>query len=260
MTRTDSTTDETDIEAGEPSADADDTAAADDSDGRASEAVGTATPTLSLSGVTKRYGPTTALDDVSIAFEPGRFHGLIGPNGSGKTTLFALLAGLARPTSGRVDAETARVGYSFQEPRYYPDLTVWENLAVFRGFVDDPPPESWLDTLVEELRLGPAEHRRADELSGGFRKKLDLGLALVKRPQYLLLDEPLADVDDYSRRRIRSFLESYRAGDRTVVVSTHNVAAFADLFDRVTIIVDGEIRADGPPADDVVGQYRDALE
>ena len=222
---------------------------------------GDSTPALALSGVTKRYGPTTALSDVTVAFEPGTFHGLIGPNGSGKTTLFALLAGLARPTSGTVDRGGARVGFSFQEPRFYPSLTVRENLEIFRAFADDPPPRSWIDTLLEELRLAPAERRRADELSGGFRKKLDLGLALVKRPQFLLLDEPLADVDDHSRRRIRAFLDAYRReGDRTVVVSTHNVAAFADLFDRVTILVDGEIRADGAPAEDVVAQYRDALE
>ncbi|WP_247002521.1 ABC transporter ATP-binding protein [Halosolutus gelatinilyticus] len=233
---------------------------ADDATDLAADPDGTDAP-LALSNATKRYGKTTALEGVSLAFEPGTFHGLIGPNGSGKTTLFALLAGLARPTSGRVDRASASVGYSFQEPRFYPDLTVRENLAVFRGFVDDPPPESWTETLLDELRLAPAAHRRADELSGGFRTKLDLALALVKRPRFLLLDEPLADVDEYSRRRIRSFLASYqRESNRTVVVSTHNVAAFADLFDRVTVIVDGELRIDGPPEEDVLAQYRSALD
>ena len=216
---------------------------------------------ISLESVTKRYGTTTALEGVSLEIHPGTFHGLVGPNGSGKTTLFALVAGLARPSSGRVDRGTATVGYSFQEPRFYPDLTVRENLEVFRGFVSDPPPASWTETVLEELRLEPAGHRRAGELSGGFRKKLDLGLALIKRPQYLLLDEPLADVDEYSRRRIGAFLESYQATEgRTVVVSTHNVDAFADRLDRLTVLVDGEIRFDGDPGDDVVGQYRSVLE
>ncbi|SDJ39768.1 ABC transporter ATP-binding protein [Natronorubrum texcoconense] len=217
---------------------------------------------LALVDVTKRYGETTALEDLSLEFRPGTFHGLIGPNGSGKTTLFALLAGLTQPTSGRIERAdaTADVGYSFQEPRFYPSLTVRENLEIFRGFVDDPPPDAWTETLLEELRLEPAADRRADELSGGFRKKLDLGLALIKRPQYLLLDEPLADVDDYSRRRITSFLDSYREADRTVVVSTHNVAAFADQLDRLSVVVDGDLRYDGPPAEDVVSQYRTLLE
>ncbi|QSW99918.1 ABC transporter ATP-binding protein [Haloterrigena alkaliphila] len=219
-----------------------------------------ATAELALVDVTKRYGETTALEDISLAFRPGEFHGLIGPNGSGKTTLFALLAGLVRPSSGRIERSTATVGYSFQEPRFYPSLTVRENLEVFRGFVDDPPPASWLETLLEELRLAPAADRRADQLSGGFRKKLDLGIALIKRPQYLLLDEPLADVDDYSRRRIGRFLDDYRENDRTVVVSTHNVAAFADSLDRLSVVVDGRLRFDGAPGDDVVGQYRSLLE
>ncbi|ELY40791.1 ABC transporter ATP-binding protein [Natronorubrum tibetense] len=217
---------------------------------------------LALVDVTKRYGETTALKDLSIEFRPGTFHGLVGPNGSGKTTLFALLAGLTRPTSGRIErtGATATVGYSFQEPRFYPSLTVRENLEIFRGFADDPPPDAWTETLLEELRLEPAADRRADELSGGFRKKLDLGLALIKRPQYLLLDEPLADVDDYSRRRITAFLDSYREADRTVVVSTHNVTAFADQLDRLSVVVDGDLRYDGPPADDVVAQYRALLD
>ncbi|WP_086009969.1 ABC transporter ATP-binding protein [Natronolimnohabitans innermongolicus] len=216
---------------------------------------------LALVDVTKRYGETTALETLSLEFRPGTFHGLIGPNGSGKTTLFAMLAGLTRPTSGRIERSSATtVGYSFQEPRFYPSLTVRENLEIFRGFADDPPPASWLETLLEELRLEPAADRRADELSGGFRKKLDLGLALIKRPQYLLLDEPLADVDDYSRRRIRAFLDDYCEGDRTVVVSTHNVAAFADALDRLTVVVDGDLRYDGAPEDDVVSQYRSLLE
>lgn len=223
-------------------------------------AAAASSPTLTVSDVTKRYGSTIAVDDVTLSFDAGTFHGLLGPNGSGKTTLFMLLAGLVRPTSGRIDHDSVRVGYSFQEPRFYPTLTVRENLEIFRGFAADPPPKSWIDTLLDGLRLDPAAHRRGDELSGGFRTKLDLGLALVTQPQYLLLDEPLADVDDYSRRRIREFLASYQQqADRTVVVSTHNVEAFAELFNRVTIIVDGSLRYDGPPEDDVVAQYRDRL-
>ncbi|WP_436345299.1 ABC transporter ATP-binding protein [Natronorubrum sp. FCH18a] len=247
MTDTDSTHDSGPDAANRDASDAPDSGTAD---------------SLALVDVTKRYGETTALEALSLEFRPGTFHGLIGPNGSGKTTLFALLAGLARPSSGRIERTdaAAAVGYSFQEPRFYPSLTVRENLEIFRGFVDDPPPDSWLETLIEALRLEPAVDRRADELSGGFRKKLDLGLALVKRPQFLLLDEPLADVDDYSRRRITAFLDSYREADRTVVVSTHNVAAFADQLDRLSVVVDGDLRYDGPPADDVVAQYRTLLD
>lgn len=207
-----------------------------------------------LDGVTKRYGKTVALADVTLSTAPG-IHGLIGPNGSGKTTLFRLIAGLSNPTAGRIDRPGA-VGYSFQEPRFYPELTVRENLAVFRSLDDDPEPEAWVETLCDALRLEPAIHRRAGDLSGGFRKKLDLALALLSRPTVLLLDEPLADVDEFSRRKILDFFADYADDDRTIVVSSHNADAFEGLYDRVTILLDGELRADGDPDDPRVAKYR----
>jgi len=211
-------------------------------------------------GVTKRYGSVTALSDVSLTVSPGRLHGLVGPNGSGKTTLFHVLSGLARPTDGRVVRPDASVGVGFQTPRFYPDLTVRENLRVFRSLAADPPPAEWTETLLDELRLEPAAHRLASDLSGGFRTKLDLALATIKRPTFLLLDEPLSDVDDHSRRRIVSFLGDYPGAARCVVVSTHNVEAFADALERVTVLVDGSVEFDGPSEDDALVQYRAALQ
>ena len=213
-----------------------------------------------VASVTKRYGSVTALSDVSLTVSPGRLHGLVGPNGSGKTTLFHVLSGLARPTDGRVVSPAASVGVGFQTPRFYPDLTVRQNLRVFRSFAADSPPADWTETLLSELRLDPAAHRLAADLSGGFRTKLDLALAMVKRPTFLLLDEPLADVDDHSRRRIVSFLAGYPGEDRCVVVSTHTLEAFADALDRVTVLVDGRVEFDGPSEDDALAQYQAALE
>ena len=215
---------------------------------------------FAVEGVTKHYDGVTALSGVSVDVEVGSFHGLVGPNGSGKTTLFHLLSGLARPTGGRVRRPPVPVGVGFQVPRFYPDLTVRENLSVFRSFAADPPPADWTETLLEELRLDPAAHRKASDLSGGFRTKLDLALAMVKQPTFLLLDEPLTDVDDHSRRRIISFLSTYPGEDRCVVVSTHNVDAFGPAFDRVTVLVDGTVAFDGPAEDDAIAQYRAALE
>lgn len=216
---------------------------------------------ITLRNVRKQYGPVTALDGVDLAIRPGEFHGLMGPNGSGKTTLFRLVAGLARPTGGAVERSDATVGFSFQEPRFYPDLTVRENVDVFRSLQSDPEPASWVETVLEELRLEPAAHRVAGDLSGGFQTKLDLALGLVKRPAFLLLDEPFADVDDHSRRQIREFLAAYRAEGRTVVVSTHNIDDFAPVLDRLTVLFDGEVRYDDAAADDDVRErYRAVLD
>lgn len=210
--------------------------------------------------VTKLYGSVRVLSDASVALERGRFHGLVGPNGSGKTTLLHVLSGLVRPTSGRVVRPSGAIGIGFQEPRFYPDLTVRENLSVFRSFDDDPPPANWTQTLLSELHLEPAAHQKGRALSGGFRTKLDLALALVKRPTYLLLDEPLADVDDHSRHRIVSFLEGYATDDRAVLVSTHSIEAFEAAFDYLTVLVDGTVALDRPTGSDVLTRYRAALD
>ena len=124
---------------------------------------------FAVEGVTKHYDGVTALSGVSVDVEVGSFHGLVGPNGSGKTTLFHLLSGLARPTGGRVRRPPVPVGVGFQVPRFYPDLTVRENLSVFRSFAADSPPADWTETLLEELRLDPAAHRKPPERSLAFR-------------------------------------------------------------------------------------------
>jgi len=236
-------------------------------------------PAVTVESVTKRYGTPSlfaragatgrrpakdegqivALDDVSLTVEHGEFHGLLGPNGSGKSTLFRLIAGLERPTTGEIVRPDTTVGYSFQRPCFFEDLTVRENLRVFRSLQDDPPSWDWIEHLLDGLRLAPAAHRIAGDLSGGFSTKLDLGIALLSRPTVLLLDEPFTDVDDYSRRKIRAFLKEYQGDDRTILVSTHNVEEFAPLLDRVTVVLDGTVRFDGEPSEDALGQYREIL-
>lgn len=227
---------------------------------------------LRLEEVTKRYGETVALSDVSLTVRPGEFHGLVGPNGSGKSTLLWLLAGLVRPSTGTVERSLAAgaVGIGFQEPRAYPSLSVAENISVFGRLADASPTNDWTETLVDRLRLEPVRHRPVDDLSGGYRKRVDLALALIGRPQYLLLDEPLADVDERARRDIRTVLDAYLDDrpDRTVVVSTHRIDAFAGRFDRLTVLVDGQVRCDErverieetDSDTDVLEQYRAAVD
>jgi len=202
---------------------------------------------ITLETVRKAYGRVVALEEVSLAFAPGRIHGLVGANGSGKTTLLRLVAGLTEPTAGVVSVPDAAVGVSFQQPSVYPNLTVEENLDVFGRLVDADP--DWRDHLVGVLRLDPVLGRPAADLSAGFGKKLDLALGLLKEPPVLLLDEPLADLDDLTQRRLVALLDDYVTSGRVVLISTHNVARFEGHLDRLVVMQDGSVRLDTPTAD-----------
>lgn len=196
--------------------------------------------TLALSDVTKRYGSVVALDECTLEIDAAGFHCLLGPNGSGKTTLLRILLGLERPTSGSVVRDDVTVGSGFQRPSFYPSLSVRENLAVFRRFhggVDD----EWRERLLDGIRLRPALDRRAGALSGGFARKLDLALALQRRPEVALLDEPLGALDDVSRDRLLEFLRTYADEGYTVVVSTHRITSFEPYLDRLTVLHDGSV-------------------
>ncbi|MFT4922136.1 MAG: ABC-2 type transport system ATP-binding protein [Haloarculaceae archaeon] len=213
---------------------------------------------LGLDAVRKEYGSVVAVDGVSLEIGEGQFHCLIGPNGSGKTTIFRLLLGLTRPTSGTVTVPDETIGCGFQRPNFYPGLTVRENIDVFASLVGAPD-DQWRERLVSQLRLARALDRPAADLSGGFARKLDLALALLKRPSYLLLDEPLGALDDVTTERLLSFLAEYVASDATILVSTHQVADFEQYLDRVTVVDDGEVILDRDPGTLDLGS-RDSLQ
>ncbi|QDX41559.1 ABC transporter ATP-binding protein [Salarchaeum sp. JOR-1] len=190
--------------------------------------------------LTKRYGDVVAVDGVTLDFAPG-VHCFAGPNGSGKTTLLRCLAGLTRLTSGSVEVPDD-VNYAFQTPSVYHDLTVADNLAVFAGFSDEP--REWRADLEDRLGLTPMLDRSASALSDGYRKRLDLALSLLDRPDTLVLDEPLADLDPATRDAIVDTIEAYATDDRYVLVSTHNLDRFDGLADRLTVMSLGRVVAD----------------
>jgi ABC-2 type transport system ATP-binding protein len=216
---------------------------------------------LRVTALTKRYGPITALEGVDLTIRPGRLHCLLGPNGSGKTTLLNILLGLTAPTTGDVSRPAVRYGCSFQTPTVYPDLTVDENLRVFarmHGAADGG--RQW--DLRETLSLSAVEHRRVGGLSDGWQKRLDLALAFQSDPGFAILDEPLDDLDDITRRQVRQFLAAYPDEKRAVVVATHNPECFGAALDRVTILEDGGVLYDGEPPPDrsMEDLYQSAIE
>ncbi len=190
---------------------------------------------LAADGVWKRYeGEGWALRDVTLSVPDRGLHVLAGPNGSGKSTLLSVLAGVTPPDRGRV-VRAGSVGLAFQRPSVHPTLSVAENLSTFGALTDGDP-----ETVAEHLRLDPVMDRRANRLSGGYQRLLDLALAVGKRPDYLLLDEPLASLDDDSRRRVVS-LVSEAATERAVVLVVHQLRAFTEVVDTVAVLVDGEV-------------------
>ena len=199
---------------------------------------------IRVEGLRKRYGDVLALDDVDVTVDPGSFHCLVGPNGSGKTTLLRTLLGLVEPTLGEVSVPDVRLGTAFQRPSHYDDLTVAENLEVFGTLAGAAP--DWSATVVDRLGLDVVADRIAGELSGGYARKLDLALALQKEPAYLLLDEPLGDLDDVTKIRLLEFLGAYRDAGHGIVVSTHNLGSFAAHVDHLTIVYEGTVLFDAP--------------
>jgi ABC-2 type transport system ATP-binding protein len=202
-------------------------------------------PEIEVEGLRKVYGGVVALEDMDLRLRTGEFHALVGPNGSGKTTLLRILLGLTPATSGRVDVPSdARLGVAFQRPAFYEELTVAENLRTFGSFVDAD--DDWLATVRDRLGLDVVTGRLAGDLSGGYSRKLDLALGLAKQPEFLLLDEPLGDLDDVTKERLIEFLSEYSDDGHCVLVSTHNLVAFSPIVDRLTVVVDGEVRANAP--------------
>lgn len=197
---------------------------------------------IKIDSLEKWYGPVTALDDIDLTISEGSVHVVAGPNGSGKTTLLGILGGLVTPSSGEVTVPDGPVGYGFQQPNVYPSLSVRENVAVFAALVDADP--DWVGTLTSRLRLDAVLDREARSLSDGYRKKLDLVLAALRRPPLLLLDEPLADLDELTSRRLVDLVELLARSGRTVLVSTHELDAFADILDGLTILYDGQVLLD----------------
>jgi ABC-2 type transport system ATP-binding protein len=200
---------------------------------------GTDPEVIELDSVTKSFGGVLAVDELSLSLGGGQYHCLLGPNGAGKSTLMRLVLGLTRPDGGTITRPSGNIGCGFQQPNFYPGLSVRENISVFAKLVGATDWD-WNQTVVSELRLSRALDREAGDLSGGFSRRLDLALALLKEPDFLLLDEPLGALDDVSKERLLDFLGRYAGGGHTVVVSTHEITQFEPYADRVTVLHQGE--------------------
>lgn len=212
---------------------------------------------VTVSGLTKRYGATTALDRVGFEAREGAIYGLVGPNGAGKTTLLESVLGLRRPdagsiTIGGIDAlaeperSRERVGALLQSTALQDKITPRQALRLFGSFYAEPVPVA---ELLERFALGEKADAAFETLSGGQKQRLFLALAFVNRPGVLVLDEPSAGLDPNARRDLHRDIAVLRDGGRTVLVSTHDLAEAQQLCDRVGILDHGTVVAEGSPAE-----------
>jgi ABC-2 type transport system ATP-binding protein len=216
-------------------------------------------PSISVQGLTKRFGDFTAVDGVTFEVQPGEVVGYLGPNGSGKTTTIRMLCGLMRPSAGSVrvmgvdvvrDPEGVKphIGYMSQRFALYDDLTVRENLEFYAG-VYEVPRSVERERLMEILKMAGLESRpnaRVSQLSGGWRQRLALGCALVHHPPLLFLDEPTSGVDPVARREFWDLIYELAFGGTTIFVTTHYMDE-AEHCGRVGFMSHGRLLAYGTP-------------
>ena len=208
------------------------------------------TPLLAARGTSRRFGKTTALDQVELEIWEGDALALVGPNGAGKSTLLSLLAGALEPSSGQVERRKGvRIGWAPQRPAQYGRLSARENLELFARLEGEPDPKDAAARLLAEFDL-PGEPSPSANLSVGNRQRLNLAISLLGDPEVLLLDEPTAALDPEQRRRLWERAAALREAGGAFVFATQNLDEVERVADRVAALRDGRLVFAGP-----VGEY-----
>jgi ABC-type branched-subunit amino acid transport system ATPase component len=218
-----------------------------------------APPVLELQGVRKSFGGVVAVAGVSLALEPGRIYGLIGPNGSGKTTLFNCITGIERRDAGRILLHGERidglrpwqiarkgVGRTFQVTRVFPELTALENLLVVTGG-DRAEAERRARELLRFVRLDGLRDEYAGNLSYGQQKLVEFVRVLMRDPSLILLDEPAAGVNRTLLNELLDAVRELRQQGKTVLLVEHDMKVVMGLCEVVFVLDHGEKIAEGPP-------------
>ena len=211
-------------------------------------------PAIEVQQASKRYGSVLALDGVSLTIEAGEFFGLLGPNGAGKTTLISLLGGLARADSGRLlvmghdvvrEYRAARraLGVVPQELVFDPFFTVRETLRIQSGYFGLRDNDAWIDEVIERLNLTDKADANMRSLSGGMKRRVLVGQALVHRPPVIILDEPTAGVDVELRQELWKFIRELNVAGHTIVLTTHYLEEAEALCGRIAMLKQGRIVA-----------------
>jgi len=209
--------------------------------------------------LTKRFGDVVAVDELTLEIPQGTIYGFLGPNGAGKTTTMRMLTTLLRPTSGTAsivgtpitdrEAVTAKLGYLPETPPLYEELTGREQLE-YVAFLQDLPDDVAVERIADALDrfdLADAADRPISTYSKGMRQKTGLIQAMLHRPAVLFLDEPTAGLDPRAARTVLDVLADVVSDDATVLLSTHVLSVVDELADRIGVLHQGRLVAEGTP-------------
>lgn len=211
---------------------------------------------LTMEHVTKRFQDMTAVNDVTLRITPGVW-GLLGANGAGKTTLMRMIAGIMKPTLGKIRYDGIPIdelkesyrdvfGYLPQEFGFYPEFTVkdyLEYVAVLKGLTDKDSKRR-IGELLEQMTLSHVKHKKISKLSGGMKRRVGIAQALLNEPEILILDEPTSGLDPGERVRFRNLLSEF-AHNRIVLISTHIVSDVEYIATQNAVMKDGKLLAKG---------------
>jgi ABC-2 type transport system ATP-binding protein len=213
---------------------------------------------IALESVVKRFGDFTAVDTVSLEVPPGEIHGFLGPNGAGKTTTIRMIAGLLKPTAGRIvinghdlarEAEAAKLSLGFipDRPFLYEKLTGGEFLRFHGGLygIDGTEVEGRAKEMLELFELADWEGELVESYSHGMKQRLTMAAAFLHRPRAVLVDEPMVGLDPRGARLIKDVFRHMSQRGVAILMSTHTLEVAQEMCDRISIILKGRIIARG---------------
>jgi ABC-2 type transport system ATP-binding protein len=213
---------------------------------------------IAIHNLIKRYGAFTAVDGISLDVAPGEIHGFLGPNGAGKTTTIRMIAGLLKPTSGRIlvnghdlgaepEAAKASLGFIPDRPFIYEKLTAGEFLRFHAGLygMDEGSIAGRVTEMLELFELARWEHELVESFSHGMKQRLVMSAAFMHRPRAVLVDEPMVGLDPRGARLIKTVFRSMAGRGVAILMSTHTLEVAQEMCDRISIILKGQIIARG---------------
>lgn len=213
---------------------------------------------IAIHNLVKKFGAFTAVDDVSLEVEPGEIHGFLGPNGAGKTTTIRIIAGLLKPTSGRVivndhdlakepEAAKASLGFVPDHPFIYEKLTAGEFLRFHGGLygLSDGSVGDRVREMLELFELAKWENELVESFSHGMKQRLVMSAAFLHRPRAVLVDEPMVGLDPRGARLIKDVFRRMSSHGVAILMSTHTLEVAQEMCDRISIILKGRIIARG---------------